>query len=63
MQLNLEENRQLLKIIGMVIKEACWDYSPTSNYTVLNINGAVCTMNKHEIKVLKRIKTMLEGGM
>lgn len=63
MQLEKEELIQLLKIISIVLKEAKWDFSPSSNFAVININGNCCTMYKDEIGVLNKIKNMLEGDV
>lgn len=61
--MQLEEEIKLLhKLVDVMIKEACWDYSGSARFAVLNINGNPVVLNKHNIETLCTIRKELEGG-
>lgn len=63
MQLEKEELVQLLKVISLVLQEACFDFSKVSGFAVVNINGNCITINKNELNMLYRIKSIVEGDL
>lgn len=63
MQLEKEELVQLLKVISLVLQEACFDFSKVSGFVVVNINGNCITINKNELNMLYRIKSIVEGDL
>ena len=54
---------QLLKVISLVLQEACFDFSKVSGFAVVNINGNCITINKNELNMLYRIKSIVEGDL
>lgn len=60
MQLGREELQQVFKILNIVFEEACRDYSSSSKFAVVNINGNPVVLNKRQISVLSKF---LEGGI
>lgn len=63
MQLQKEELVQLLKVISLVSQEACFDFSKAGGFAVVNINGNCITINKNELNMLYKIKSIVEGDL
>lgn len=60
MQLEKESCKQLYRLINAVLREACYDYSKSSNLAVVNMNGVPLLFDKEELKVLRKVSVELE---
>lgn len=60
MQLDRESNKQLYRLIDTVLKEACYDYSYSSDLAVVNINGVPMLFNKNQLSMLHVIKRQVK---
>ena len=63
MQLEKEELMQLLKVISLVLQEAYWDFSESGGFAVVNVNRNYITINKNELNMLYKIKSIIEGDL
>lgn len=53
MQLNEEECKQLGRIVGLILREAVYDYSYSWDMSVVNINGQPLIFDKEQISLLR----------
>lgn len=63
MQLEKTMSATLLKIISLVLQEAIWDFSESGGFAVVNVNRNYITINKNELNMLYRIKSIVEGDL
>ena len=59
MQLEKESCKQLYRLIDAVLKEACFDYSYSSDLAVVNMNGNPLIFNMNDLKTLNKVKVEL----